>query len=129
MDPMTVIGVKDFNPWDVISIYDFNFFCCPECDGKSRSKQEFINHASISHPQVSTGKSLSEALVFALTNPQYCDRLFIELQVQYMKNSKLKPGENILFTEIVTDIQNNFCTQHVLPHVLQKLELLTKIYL
>ena len=54
MDPMTVIGVKDFNPWDVISIYDFNFFCCPECDGKSRSKQEFINHASISHPQVST---------------------------------------------------------------------------
>ena len=82
---MTVIGVKDFNPWDVISIYDFNFFCCPECDGKSRSKQEFINHASISHPQVSTGKSLSEALIFALTNPQYCDRLFIELQVQYMK--------------------------------------------
>ena len=55
MDPMTVIGVKDFNPWDVISIYDFNFFCCPECDGKSRSKQEFINHASISHPQVSQG--------------------------------------------------------------------------
>ena len=53
MDPMTVNGVKDFSPWDVISIYEFNFFCCPECDGKSRSKQEFINHASISHPQVS----------------------------------------------------------------------------
>ena len=32
-----------------------------------------------------TGKSLSEALVFASTNPQYDDRLFIELQVQYMK--------------------------------------------
>ena len=32
-----------------------------------------------------TGKSLSEALIFALTNPQYDDRLFIELQVQYMK--------------------------------------------
>ena len=33
----------------------------------------------------STGKSLSEALIFALTNPQNDDRLFIELQVQYMK--------------------------------------------
>ena len=33
----------------------------------------------------STGKSLSEALIFASTNPQYDDRLFIELQVQYMK--------------------------------------------
>ena len=32
-----------------------------------------------------TGKSLSEALIFALTSPQYDDRLFIELQVQYMK--------------------------------------------
>ena len=28
------------------------------------------------------GKSLSEALIFASTNPQYVDRLFIELQVQ-----------------------------------------------
>jgi uncharacterized protein (DUF934 family) len=36
-------------------------------------------------PNFSTGKSLSEALIFASTNPQYDDRLFIELQVQYMK--------------------------------------------
>jgi len=28
---------------------------------------------------------LSEALIFASTKPQYDDRLFIELQVQYMK--------------------------------------------
>ena len=32
-----------------------------------------------------TGKSLSKALIFASTNPQYDHRLFIELQVQYMK--------------------------------------------
>ena len=32
-----------------------------------------------------TGKSLSKALIFASTNPQYDDRLFIGLQVQYMK--------------------------------------------
>ena len=31
-----------------------------------------------------TGKSLSEFLIFASTNPQYDERLFIELQVQYM---------------------------------------------
>ena len=31
---------------------------------------------------VNTGKSLSEALLFASTNPQYDDRLFIELQAQ-----------------------------------------------
>ena len=32
-----------------------------------------------------TGKSLSEALISASSNSQYDDRLFIELQVQYMK--------------------------------------------
>ena len=31
-----------------------------------------------------TGKSLSEALIFASTNSQYDNRLFSELQVQYM---------------------------------------------
>ena len=41
-----------------------------------------------------TGKSLSEALFFASTNPQYDKRLFIELQVQYMKIPSLEHGEN-----------------------------------
>ena len=48
-----------------------------------------------------TCKSLWEALIFASTNPQYDDRLFIELQVQYMKH---KPGKNMLCTGIVSDI-------------------------
>ena len=51
-----------------------------------------------------TGKSLSEALIFASTYPQYNDRLFIEIH----ENSKIKLGEIMLCTEIVFDIQNNF---------------------
>ena len=35
----------------------------------------------------STGKSFLEALILASTNPQYDKRLFIELPVQYMKNT------------------------------------------
>ena len=37
--------------------------------------------------EISTGKSLSEALILASTNPQYDDRLFIELRVQYKKTT------------------------------------------
>ena len=37
--------------------------------------------------RVHTGKSLSEALIFASTNPQYDNRLFIELQIKCMKVS------------------------------------------
>ena len=40
---------------------------------------------------VHTGKSLSEALLFA------------------------EHGENMLCTEIVLNVKKNFCTQHVLP--------------
>ena len=68
----------------------------------------------------STGKSLSESLIFASTNPQYDNRLFIEFTISIHENSKLQPGKNILCTEIVSDIQNNFCTQHVLPMFLKK---------
>ena len=32
-----------------------------------------------------TGKSLSDAFILTSTNPQYEKRLFIELQVQYVK--------------------------------------------
>ena len=40
---------------------------------------------------MNTGKSLSEALTFALTNPQYDNRLFMELQVKYMKIASAEP--------------------------------------
>ena len=69
---------------------------------------------------VCTGKSLSEALMFASTIPQYVNRLFIELQVQYIKIPSSEHGENVLCTEIVFDIQNNFFTQHVLPMFCKK---------
>ena len=43
--------------------------------------------------KIGTGKSLSEALIFASTNLQYEDRLFIELQVQYMKTLSSNLGK------------------------------------
>ena len=53
------IKQERWNPWDVSSIFEFNYFCCPECDFKIRSdfntetKQQFVNHASSNHPLVS----------------------------------------------------------------------------
>ena len=50
-----------------------------------------------------TGKSLSEALTFASTNPQYDNRFSL--------NYKFKPGENMLCTEIVFEIQNRLANK------------------
>ena len=41
------------NPWKVSSIFDFHYFCCPECNNKSKSKQDFVDHASNLHGRVS----------------------------------------------------------------------------
>ena len=40
-----VIAEGNRNPWMVSSIFDFRFFCCPECHEKSKTKQEFVKHA------------------------------------------------------------------------------------
>ena len=53
-----------------------------------------------------TGKSLSEALIFASTNPQYDYRLFIELQVQDMKI----PSSNLVRTCCVQKLFLTFRT-------------------
>ena len=45
-----------------------------------------------------TGKSFSEALILASTKPQYDNRLFIELQVQYKKTASSEQSQNMLFT-------------------------------
>ena len=62
---------------------------------------------------------MSDGLIFASTNPQYDNRLVIELPVQYIKTPSSENEENVLCTKIVFcfcfDIQNNLCKQHVLP--------------
>ena len=48
-----------------------------------------------------TSKSLSEAFILTSTNPQYDNRLFIDLPVQYVKTTSSENGENMLCTQIV----------------------------
>ena len=59
-----------------------------------------------------TGKSFSEALISASTNPKYDKRLFIKLQVYYMKTTSLEHAVFINCSEC--QYKNNFSTQHVL---------------
>ena len=73
-------------------------------------------------------KSLSEALVFASTNPQYDDRLFIELQVQYIKFQAQTYGEHVVQRNCFWHSEQYLYTT-CSHHVLQKEELLTKNYL
>ena len=39
----------DQNPWEVKNIEAFSFYCCPECDFKSKDGDHFKRHAIESH--------------------------------------------------------------------------------
>ena len=59
-------------------------------------------------------KAVSEALILESVNLQYDDRLLIELQLQYKKNTR---SEQVVYKDSFSfcfGLQNNFCTQHVL---------------
>ena len=58
--------------------------------------------------KASTGKSLSEALIFASTNPQYDDRLFIELLVQYIKIPSSNLGRTCCVQKLFLTFRNFF---------------------
>ena len=40
-----------YNPWDVKSLEEFRYYCCPECPSKNANKTDFIKHAVIAHPE------------------------------------------------------------------------------
>ena len=63
-----------------------------------------------------TGKSFSEALILASTNPQYDKRLFIDLPVQYMKTTSSEHVVyiNCFFVLTLLTFKTILCTQHVL---------------
>ena len=66
---------------------------------------------------VGTGKFFSETLILASTNPQYDKRLFIELQVQYMKIlSQILSSEHVVYINY-SECQNKNTTCHVLSMI------------
>ena len=39
------------SPWDVESLYEFQYFNCPTCSYKHQSAQDFVDHAFNTHPE------------------------------------------------------------------------------
>ena len=39
------------NPWDVNYLDEFLYYCCPECNERSQSKDLFVQHALNQHPK------------------------------------------------------------------------------
>ena len=52
------------NPWNVSTLEEFLYFCCPECDLRDQSKMNFLHHALEQHPKAKEYlKQFNELLV------------------------------------------------------------------
>ena len=81
-----------------------------ETEQKNISTQGFSN---VNKCSLYTGKYLSEALILASTNPQYDDRLFTELPVQYMKTTS---SEHVVYINC-SECQKQFLYTTCSPQV------------
>ena len=49
-DPFFIKTDEDnINPWDVTSLYQFQYYCCPQCVFQAGTKQDFVNHVHDFH--------------------------------------------------------------------------------
>ena len=49
------------NPWSVANLDFYLYYCCPQCDHKSKTKPNFIDHAHAEHPESKV--TLNDAVV------------------------------------------------------------------
>ena len=58
------------NPWNILSIYELQYFNCPACVFKDNSKQEFVNHACKNHPEsIKHLKNIHDKSLFGIIIP------------------------------------------------------------
>ena len=79
------------NPWDVKTVYNFQYFNCPECMFKVKEKQDFINHAFQSHPDsVEYLNSIKDGSLADIAVPWTNCQVLVEPISDYIEDVKLK---------------------------------------
>ena len=81
---------KHDNPWEVNSLYVFQYFNCPSCTLKVASKQDFVYHAFSTHPEsIEDFKKISDGSLCDILLPWENDNIIkIELKDDDSKDQK-----------------------------------------
>ena len=90
--------MDDSNPWDVSSLDDFLFYCCPKCVRKEPTTSDFIQHAIECHPESqkyveklskAIFDDLKEEIAKSDTNPdeKQSKRTKVQLKLRISKDS------------------------------------------
>ena len=85
----------DQNPWEVKNIEAFSFYCCPECDFKSKDRDRFKRHAIESHT-----KSKAFFIVLKLEDSKNKHLLEVETEPKYEDENGKREKKNAFLAGI-----------------------------
>ena len=104
------------NLWKFQSIYELQFFNCPACDYKDKSKQEFVDHACNLHPE-----SVTNLMNISDIDDMVCPWNEIDIKeenfsnivnenfVKIDKNAEIENNAVIVITSEVKKVECNHC--------------------
>ena len=103
------------NPWDVSSLQDFQYFCCPECDSRHKDAQTFIDHAVLFHEQtketlvnlhlIQIQDVLKEPQDYEYESDVIIPQEFLEVNIQsFIKQEIVEPEAK---SDLVTDAKSD----------------------
>ena len=65
-------------PWNIESLEDFLYYCCPECNERNQSRNSFLQHALHQHP------SSNNYLVRFVVKAEFDDsKIYIENELNF----------------------------------------------
>ena len=86
-------------PWNVESLEDFLYYCCPECDEKSQSRDGFLCHALAYHP--SSNNYLMPLEVKQEVEEKFISSTDVETDLKHSSANNFKvKEENIIQDEV-----------------------------
>ena len=86
-------------PWNVESLEDFLYYCCPECNARDQSREDFLNHALAQHP--SSRNYLTEIKV----KKEIHDNNFHDSEVTNIKTNNESEDNEFVVEKIVDKSQ------------------------
>ena len=97
------------NPWEVESIEDFLFFCCPTCDKKicGQKRDIFLQHAFSQHPE--SKESLEELIASEQIDEEFDDKnQEFEINEKMEMDSEKKSYHEINFIAVKEELDDDY---------------------
>ena len=107
--------IKFESPWDVNSLYEFQYFICPSCSNQFSLKQDFVNHTFHTHPESTEYlRKISDESIYDVVPPwttesnNFDSEKPCEIFVKSELNDELDEDNYVQYERAASDDNNEF---------------------